>query len=540
MSASPGGVGSWQSATALLRSMADGGLGADPFVWSVMASRLVHGLLWERVLDLLDRISRERLEPGAVVYSAAGAGGQDTWELSLQMTARIKRRSRDHVAHNSLMSAYQKGSQWRMPLELMGGIVLSYMRPDVATYSVAAAALGQAQRWAAVLLLLEQLQLEQTGPDGVLLTALVGALSQSQRWSAALATMVAMRSSSLRPGIVEYNALIGACERAGHAGQVRQLVGEATRRTLHPDATTYLAAIAAGRDLALHREAPTILAASGRRAERSLRGALRRAATHSRRTLAVLAVDMASQHDSLGGVLAAAFRQRLYEDILLRLRCICRNDPALGGRYGGPVQGLRDPVLRAQFSLGRHFTAAALSSLGLRGKAPRSVALWADDARLAVRRALPAPAAPAPSRDPTASGLAAWLTHHAWSTASQVSPLSPDSLDCRGRTAGFGGAGQGRLMPVFIEHDRSMHAERHALQTFLESVSDEAGESSPPAVSAAVRLYAAHVPCTSCLTVFCQLAHAIPGVRLQVRFDAWDETFRWTGAEKGSTLSTGI
>eukprot|EP00933_Yihiella_yeosuensis_P050818 TRINITY_DN48613_c0_g1_i1.p1 TRINITY_DN48613_c0_g1~~TRINITY_DN48613_c0_g1_i1.p1 ORF type:complete len:177 (+),score=27.29 TRINITY_DN48613_c0_g1_i1:40-531(+) len=50
-----------------------------------------------------------------------------------------------------------------------------------------------------------------------------------------------------------------------------------------------------------------------------------------------------------------------------------------------------------------------------------------------------------------------------------------------------------------------------------------------PDVTGAVRLYATHTLCISCLACCCQFKRLLPNVKLEVAFDVWRETRRWVG-----------
>mmetsp|Transcript_50501 Transcript_50501/g.80625 ORF Transcript_50501/g.80625 Transcript_50501/m.80625 type:complete len:181 (+) Transcript_50501:47-589(+) len=51
-----------------------------------------------------------------------------------------------------------------------------------------------------------------------------------------------------------------------------------------------------------------------------------------------------------------------------------------------------------------------------------------------------------------------------------------------------------------------------------------------PDVTGAVRLYATHTLCISCLACCCQFKRLLPNVKLEVAFDVWRETRRWVGS----------
>ena len=71
------------------------------------------------------------------------------------------------------------------------------------------------------------------------------------------------------------------------------------------------------------------------------------------------------------------------------------------------------------------------------------------------------------------------------------------------------GANREVLLPVFAEHDRSQHAERHALLLLTCrlascSMGSMRGFVLSRDLSGFARVYAGHAPCVSCLIVFCQ------------------------------------
>mmetsp|Transcript_48340 Transcript_48340/g.134394 ORF Transcript_48340/g.134394 Transcript_48340/m.134394 type:complete len:197 (-) Transcript_48340:38-628(-) len=57
-----------------------------------------------------------------------------------------------------------------------------------------------------------------------------------------------------------------------------------------------------------------------------------------------------------------------------------------------------------------------------------------------------------------------------------------------------------------------------------------------PEVTGAVRLYATHTLCISCLACCCQFKRLLPNVKLEVAFDVWRETRRWVGTPEDLTL----
>jgi len=88
------------------------------------------------------------------------------------------------------------------------------------------------------------------------------------------------------------------------------------------------------------------------------------------------------------------------------------------------------------------------------------------------------------------------------------------------------------ILPIFVDHDRTAHAERQALLCILEGLPiDNQDEGVRHDISGKVRVYATHTPCISCCSAMCQFTRAFEKAKLAVTFDTWKETRRWIGLE---------
>merc|ERR1719215_206044 len=85
------------------------------------------------------------------------------------------------------------------------------------------------------------------------------------------------------------------------------------------------------------------------------------------------------------------------------------------------------------------------------------------------------------------------------------------------------------ILPVFVDHDRSTHAERQALLVILQALPTAKDEGVPMDIKGKARVWATHTPCISCLSSMMQFTRAFEGASLAVGFDVWKETRRWIG-----------
>lgn len=236
----------------------------------------------------------------------------------------------------------------------------------------------------------------------------------------------------------------------------------------------------------------------------------------------VVAVELLFNHDRLDEEVGRAFKRAVYEPVMQRLR-IYADSTTAEARSPAKSWRLQDRVLERQFSLSNYFTETAAVDLSMFHHGEPMLGL----ARLAGREVLVQNRVEA-GDDPVSSALVAWEAHTVW---------VGDSLDgaatsvCRGRAGGYASEKPGVsewLLPVFVEHDRSSHAERMALLALGELIKGAGGQLHPDSkVRGASVVYASHTPCISCLSVFCQFKRKLPNVRLFFYFDAWGDNKRW-------------
>jgi len=245
---------------------------------------------------------------------------------------------------------------------------------------------------------------------------------------------------------------------------------------------------------------------------------------------AVVAMEVLHWHEKLTAIVAAAFRRQVGRAVSPRLERQTTYESGVedfrisGGRVVQRASRILDPVLQQQPTLGNVVTMEILAKLGQIGQQN-----WLPLARLRTRRELSATVA-SPDDDPQAKELPAWCQAWVASKANGAPAAGTDLLACRDRAVGHGSMAKHQwVLPVFVEHDRSFHAERQALLLLLQRLPLDRDERVSPASCGSIRIYASHTPCISCLSSMCQFSRAFPGAKLEVGFDVWKQTKGWIG-----------
>jgi len=241
----------------------------------------------------------------------------------------------------------------------------------------------------------------------------------------------------------------------------------------------------------------------------------------------VVAVDLLYRHDRLDMEVGNSFRRAVYDAVLARLK-IYSDSTTPEARAPAKSWRLQDRILERQFSLSPPFTEEAKKDLQM----AHPQLPFFSEAQTASRRVLRANDCQA-SDDPVSSSLIAWITYTVWIGENSA------ALIARTRPVGYGEkvGTSDWLLPVFVEHDRSPHAERMALVQLGEVIKSNGGKLHPDApIKGGVCVYASHTPCISCMAVFCQFKRKLPGVKLYFIFDDWQDTRRWF--DDGSAVAT--
>ncbi|CAE7325614.1 unnamed protein product [Symbiodinium natans] len=167
----------------------------------------------------------------------------------------------------------------------------------------------------------------------------------------------------------------------------------------------------------------------------------------------VVAVDLLFNHDRLDMEVSEAFRRSVYHPAWKRLRYYS-DATAPEARSPAKSWRLQDRTLERQFSLSCFFTEAATRELDIsRMQDPLIPYMQRTSRGLLFQAGVRA------TDDPVSNALVAWMAH-----SLNVPGNAKDELRLsRGRPFGYA-IGKPEvsewLLPVFVEHDRSSHAER--------------------------------------------------------------------------------
>jgi pentatricopeptide repeat protein len=135
---------------------------------------LQKGMAPQKATEVFDRMRREGIRPSVVSYSA-------------------------------LISAAEKGGQWKLALEGFPG--------NVVAYSACISALAKGQQWERALELFREIQTFGGSPSIVTYNATVTALEKGMQWELALGLFEEMKMRNLPITVVSYGGAISACDK---------------------------------------------------------------------------------------------------------------------------------------------------------------------------------------------------------------------------------------------------------------------------------------------------------------------------------------
>ncbi|CAJ1423567.1 unnamed protein product, partial [Effrenium voratum] len=426
--------GRWREALALLEVMCRTGPAPNLVSYNAAISACGKGQQWQRGLQLLGDLQTLQMEPGIIAWNAATSGCEKgrQWEVAEQllMDAEASDLPVDSVTFSAAVSACEKGWQWSRSLQLLWSMRSRRLLEAVAC-NAALSACGQCNEVANALTLFHEM-VEERLANEVSCNAAIAACSAGGLWQDALQLLTRMAAANHQPPPATYNAVANACGRAGELG--------------------YALDLASGDCLGLLALAAAFGGSSSREQLRRLLGALHapeaalvprdEGAAMKGLTNALgppLALAEALSQEGLWGAWGAEF---------LRKRCRA-SFQRLSLLSAIPLRQARDPVLEQQNSLGAFFTQKALRHLRYSSDEMRFG--WLGAPRAQCRRELQKLGLPIYSNEPAAQHLPAWAS----------SPFT------RGQTFGSEGGEDGEadsaILAVYVDHDRSSHAERHLL-----------------------------------------------------------------------------
>eukprot|EP00397_Hematodinium_sp_SG-2012_P004514 GEMP01004526.1.p1 GENE.GEMP01004526.1~~GEMP01004526.1.p1 ORF type:complete len:1110 (+),score=304.38 GEMP01004526.1:435-3764(+) len=560
----------WSIALQLLNTMKENSVAFTVISLNAMLSVLGNQGLWQRALDLLVAMENgeyEGVKPDTISYNAVMTACEKRrmWHGALELLARMQEPGRprpDVISYNACISACEKGGNWRMALQLFHSMGNFDMEPDVVTLSAVISALARdGGQWCKALELLESFGTRNLVADVVTYNAAITACSKGAQWTHALNLLCRMESLHIQPNVISCNAAFAAIYAAmSHAmsassvavstdcaprgndagvphgtqsstyyidsttqqcvdgiGCVERILALMSRQLIAPDALGYATAIDIARTCASQR-ADVIV-------DRLVAGA----------------TSSASTWIAHGGVVGAAHFAKTPYDVIHLYQVLQQCSSGAEKMLAAPV---RDLVFTQAYPALRRGDTVALQELALPNAGPLTRELLdrldlhpfdATHARAQVCTA----GAPSRSLDVTAKEVVAHIRYARKTSRAMVGRVVwygghcsegrfPASTTTRkeGRTGSQDDAHEAaqrddplpvkkmsvdnrRLPSIYLNHDRSLHAERQAL---LQSIDHAEG---------VVELYITHRPCLSCIAAmvtFKNTAH----VELKVAFDELD------------------
>ena len=403
----------------------------------------------ELSLHLLGQMEDLRLMPDTISYSAALSACEKCreWERTLQLLAQMRQRGvpLDAVSCSAAISACRNGQEWGRALDVLQEMRLQGIKLDAIAFNAAISACDSGFQWERALLLLAEMTSRRISPTVVTCNAAISACERGQRLQEALEVMDDMQRAGLQADVVTFGAAISACSGGQAWSRVLALLEEMGRLSVEPDlvvqsAVAHTCTLAGSVD-----SAPEVLDSLGCRVTELLEPLK---ATEGANPFAV-AVELLDQHGRLGQATAEAYRSSVYG---MALPCLWRACRPLkrGGRE--PLLGA---ALERQSCLGAAATGEALATLQLARRGG-----WRPGAQRSAFAASLAAEGLESLDELAAKGIAVWV-------AAALSGVG--SLGLRGRPFGHnaGLPRGGALVPVFVDHDRSLHAERRRLILML-------------------------------------------------------------------------
>ncbi|CAK8986580.1 unnamed protein product [Durusdinium trenchii] len=447
---------SWPWALHLLQEVQQ--VSFDPYALSSTMTALSSALQWSQALHLFSTHSAQsRTRHDAVTYGAAMAAAAvgGVWEAAVRWLEEMRSNNvaPNLVIYNSAISACEEGQQWEHGLWLLQVMKKSTITPDVISYSSAVAACGWGKRWSDAVLLLDTM-CQQIKTNIIAMSAAVSVCEKASRWALALHFLEQCWQLDLEVNTVTYNAAISACEKCSQWQRALILFDEMeTQKNMERSLISCSVAVkvcatakawAAAMSLLADEEAPfaalsaAFNAAEPDGGEAGSARALVQLAARMARQREVLAAELLDNHDLLSDACLAQLRRRVWRPFWRRCSTLTRGDRAMGRTEWR----LWDPVLELQIQIQRPWRPTAR-------RAARAHAVMHDAE------------ATAPSTSDSeirAQGVLAWCA------------VRLGHLRCAGRVHEWSWQSSNLLLPVYVEHDRSPHAERQALLTWLHAL----------------------------------------------------------------------
>ena len=495
--------------------------------WSTVTNLCAQGNAWHVALVILKQAlqaadSEHPLDAASVTSVLIACARSRRWQRSVQLFSEMfstfgSRPIRpDRASFNAAMTACERGGHWSGALHLMHEMNRFSVRPDLTSVNALLSACEKGCKWQ------ESLTIFSTHLPGVVsslvtqpssqeymvtYTALLAAVTTGGQWPAAFAILDDMRKKQLQPGPLHLAAVLEAMPG--------EKVGE--RSAVPPETISVAKLMNLSLLDALHHR---------QHMENSPRD---RCQEVTKYIVAGLESLLRKVRPEDVAETLTLFRTVVFQPVVSCLLLLSRAESE-----EERTSALSNVRLEEQFGLGSFFTAEALRALGF----SCTDVDWQRAESGALQALCQRPKCLEGSSEMSRAESDAWYFLPEKALAQQLVVWLAYDLVHRDGSHDRHFTMKGRpqfaskqdsipteevpLSSVFVEHDRSNHAERWAL---FSVIADLLAEGLQPrdfcSVRGTVQLYAVHTPCISCLAAFCQFQSAFPRVSLKVGFKDW-------------------
>lgn len=147
------------------------------------------------------------------------------------------------VTYSALISAAEKGQQWKLALEVLEEMKTAGHGANVIAYSAAISALSKGQMWHKALELFREIEASGGKPSIVTYNATMTALEKGLQWERALDLFDEMKIKNMPVTVVSYGSAISACEKGLQYRQCLEYLDEMTEMGIKKNVIIFGAAM---------------------------------------------------------------------------------------------------------------------------------------------------------------------------------------------------------------------------------------------------------------------------------------------------------
>jgi len=149
----------------------------------------------------------------SAVISACEKGGE--WRKAAGLMADMLRHScePDGIVFNAVVSACEKSAEWLHAIGLLGVMQRMAIATDLVTFSAAISACAKSAVWQHALCLFAEMLGARLEPDLIVCSSLISACEKGAQWLTAFSLLAFMADSEVQSSTVSFSAAISSCEK---------------------------------------------------------------------------------------------------------------------------------------------------------------------------------------------------------------------------------------------------------------------------------------------------------------------------------------